>query len=135
MGKRIMVAVIGIPLLLLILFWFPPIAMPIAVSVLSAIAVHEILWNTKLVRHGPITASSMALAFDLAVQGVGFTGAMRCQIKYGHPGTTQQLCPIALENCRFPFYLAYNRLARSTISHLDIFVKEVFDEYQSAPYI
>lgn len=101
----------------------------------SSYLVDEALKRCGMKPSVEIKASSMALAFDLAVQGVGFTGAMRCQIKYGHPGTTQQLCPIALENCRFPFYLAYNRLARSTISHLDIFVKEVFDEYQSAPYI
>jgi len=78
-------------------------------------------------------ASSLPLALDLTAQGVGFTSVMRCQIKYGHPSIIQALCPIPLDDCRLPFYLAYNRIGRRTIPELDIFLKEVFAEYQADP--
>lgn len=61
MFKRIMVAVVFIPLLLLVLFAAPPIALPIAISALSAIAIHEILWSTGCVKHFRISAYSTIL--------------------------------------------------------------------------
>lgn len=93
------------------------------------------LKNQKFKPEMEIKASSLPLALDLTSQGVGFTGVMRCQIKYGHPSIIQALCPISLDDCKLPFYLAYNSLSRRTIPELDIFLKEVFEEYQAAPYI
>lgn len=92
----------------------------------------------KLLRFEPeaeIKASSLPLALDLTAQGVGFTSVMRCQLRYGHPDKIQALCPISLKDCKLPFYLAYNRLTRRTIPELDIFIKEVFEEYRAVPYI
>lgn len=51
MLARILVAVVCIPLILLILFVFPPIALPIATAFLSAIAVYEMLFGTQFVKH------------------------------------------------------------------------------------
>ena len=61
MLKRIMAAVIGIPLLLVILFVASPIMLPIAISALSAIAIHEILWSTGCVKHFRISTYSTIL--------------------------------------------------------------------------
>ena len=61
MFKRIMVAVIFIPLLLVIIFVAPPIALPITISALSAIAIHEILWSTGCVKHFRISVYSTVL--------------------------------------------------------------------------
>lgn len=62
MGKRVLVAVIFIPLIFLIFFWMPPIALPIAVSVLSMIAVHEVLWSTGFVKNTWISGLAIVLA-------------------------------------------------------------------------
>jgi phosphatidate cytidylyltransferase len=51
MRARILVAVVCIPLILLVLFVFPPIALPIAVAFLSAVAVYEMLCGTKFLKH------------------------------------------------------------------------------------
>lgn len=95
----------------------------------------ESLKRSQFCPEAEIKASSLPLALDLTAKGVGFTGVMRCQIKYGHPDVTQLLCPIRLDDCRLPFYLAYNRLGRRSISDLDLFVKETLEEYQSASYL
>ena len=50
MGKRILVAVVCIPLIFVILYVLPPIFLPIAVAALSAIGVHEALWSTGFVK-------------------------------------------------------------------------------------
>ena len=42
MGKRILVAVVFIPVLIIFLFVLPDPAVPIMISVLSMIAVHEV---------------------------------------------------------------------------------------------
>lgn len=57
-----MVAVICIPLILLIFYAFPPIWLPIMFSVLSMIAVHEVLWSTGFVKHARISAYSIIVA-------------------------------------------------------------------------
>lgn len=62
MFKRVMVAVIFIPILLAIFFVLPPVAMPIAISVLSMIAVHEVLWSTGFVKNAKISGLSIALS-------------------------------------------------------------------------
>lgn len=77
-----------------------------------------------------IKASSLPLALDLTTQGVGFTSVMRSQLKYGPQSIINKLCPILLDNCKLPFYLVYNHLKRSIIPELDIFIKEILDEYQ-----
>ena len=51
MGKRILVAVVFIPVLIIFLFVLPDPAVPIMISVLSMIAVHEVLWSTGFVKN------------------------------------------------------------------------------------
>lgn len=60
--KRVMVAVVGIPLVLLVFFVFPPICMPIMFAALSAIAIHEAIWSTGFLKHVRITVYSMIAA-------------------------------------------------------------------------
>ena len=61
MLKRILVAVVFLPLLFYVLFYAPPVCLPILVSVLSAIAIHEILWSTGCVKHFRISVYSTIL--------------------------------------------------------------------------
>ena len=61
MLKRILVAVIFIPILVVIIFFAPPIALPIMVAAISAIAIHEILWSTGCVKYFRISAYSAVL--------------------------------------------------------------------------
>lgn len=62
MVQRIMVAVICIPLIFLIFFGLPPICLPIMFSLLSMIAVHEVLWSTGFVKHARISGYSIITA-------------------------------------------------------------------------
>ncbi len=62
MFQRVMVAVVFVPLIFLLLFFLPPIAIPIAISVLSMIAVHEVLWSTGFVKNARLSAYSILLA-------------------------------------------------------------------------
>lgn len=62
MFKRIMVAVIFVPLIFLVLFFSPPIVLPISISILSMIAVHEVLWSTGFVKNAKLSAYSIILA-------------------------------------------------------------------------
>lgn len=62
MGKRIMVAVIFIPLIFVIIFLLPPIFLPIVVSALSMIAVHEVLWSTGFVKKPRISGYAIVMA-------------------------------------------------------------------------
>ena len=48
MLKRILVAVVCIPLIFVVFFVLPSIWVPIMISVLSMLAVHEVLWSTGL---------------------------------------------------------------------------------------
>lgn len=105
---------------------------PIAVMSYQA---EEALKRLQFKPEAEIKASSLPLALDLTAQGMGFTSVMRCQLKYGHPETVQNLCPIYLEGGKLPFYVAYNSLVRNTSPELDIFIQEVLKEYQAAPYI
>ena len=50
MRARILVAVVCIPLILVIIFLLPPIALPILVALLSAIGVYEMLVSTQCVK-------------------------------------------------------------------------------------
>lgn len=60
--KRILVSVVCVPLIFLILFYAPPIAIPIAVSLLSMIATHEVLWSTGFVQNAKLSGYSILLA-------------------------------------------------------------------------
>ena len=62
MGKRILVAVVCIPLIFVIFFLLPPIFLPIMISALSMVAVHEVLWSTGFVKNPKISALSIALS-------------------------------------------------------------------------
>ena len=65
MGKRILVAVIWIPLLLIALFVvypvFPPM-LPILFAAVSVIAVHEALWSTGFLKHPRISVYALIMA-------------------------------------------------------------------------
>lgn len=61
MFKRVMVAVVFIPLILLIIYVLPPVAVPIALAVICAIGVYEALCATGFLRHTRIAAYSIAL--------------------------------------------------------------------------
>ena len=62
MGKRILVAVVFIPVLIIFLFVLPDPAVPIMISVLSMIAVHEVLWSTGFVKNARLSAYSIILS-------------------------------------------------------------------------
>lgn len=61
MFKRVMVAVIFIPVIFLVLFVCPPVCLAVAASLLSAIGIHEILWSTGCVKHLRISIYSGVL--------------------------------------------------------------------------
>lgn len=60
--QRILVAVIFVPLILLLLLAAPPICIPIVISILSMIAVHEVLWSTGFVKNAKLSGYSIVLA-------------------------------------------------------------------------
>ena len=65
MGKRIMVAVIFIPLLVVLIYGISPtypVVLPILIAALSMIAVHEVLWSTGFLKHTRISGYSLVLA-------------------------------------------------------------------------
>ena len=65
MVKRVMVAVIFIPLLLLAIYWVSPLypmILPVIISGLSMIAVHEALWSTSFLKHPRISGYSIITA-------------------------------------------------------------------------
>ncbi len=62
MVKRVLVAVVCIPLIFVIIYLLPPVALPIAISVLSMIALHEVLWSTGFVKNSMISGLSILLS-------------------------------------------------------------------------
>lgn len=62
MGKRIMVAVVFIPVIFVVFYVLPPIFLPIMISALSMIALHEVLWSTGFVKNAYLSGLSIALA-------------------------------------------------------------------------
>lgn len=62
MVKRVLVSVVCIPLIFLVFFFLPKIVLPISISVLSMIALHEVLWSTGFVKNSMISAWSVLLA-------------------------------------------------------------------------
>lgn len=62
MGKRILVAVVMVPVLLAVIFLLPDWVLAIGVTGLSMIAIHEVLWSTGFVKDPKISGLSIALA-------------------------------------------------------------------------
>lgn len=75
MLQRILVAVIFVPLILLLLLAAPSIAIPIVISILSMIAVHEVLWSTGFVKNAKLSGYSIVLAGAIPF---GSTSAREC---------------------------------------------------------
>lgn len=67
MGKRILTAVIGLPLIVIVALVLPPLAMAAALSVLSVIAVNELLKNTNFVPQPRLRYYAMAYAFTVPI--------------------------------------------------------------------
>lgn len=63
MKSRILVAVVGIPLLLVILLLTPPICLQIVVGLLSVLALYELLYATGYVRYFSMLVISAVAAF------------------------------------------------------------------------
>lgn len=63
MATRILVAVIGIPLLFVLLIFSPPICMAVALGILCAIGAFELLGQTGFVKHLPLLGGAMVMAF------------------------------------------------------------------------
>lgn len=57
-----MVAVVCVPLIFLVFYCFPPIALPISIAILSMIAVHEVLWSTGFVKNLMLSTCSILLS-------------------------------------------------------------------------
>lgn len=62
MKSRILVACVGIPLLLAILLFCPPICLPIVLAVLCVRAVYELLFTTGYVRKPPLLIATGVVA-------------------------------------------------------------------------
>lgn len=62
MLKRVMVAVVCVPIIFAVFYLLPPIFLPIAISALSMIALHEVLWSTGFVKNAWISGLSIALS-------------------------------------------------------------------------
>ncbi len=62
MAKRVLVSVVYIPLIFVIFYLTPNIVLPIAISVLSMIALHEVLWSTGFVKNTWISVLSVLLS-------------------------------------------------------------------------
>ncbi len=63
MKSRLLVAAVGIPLLLIILFLCPPVVTVLAISALSAIGAYELLHATGIAPHKRMVAYGMIMAF------------------------------------------------------------------------
>lgn len=63
MKSRLLVAAVGIPLLLIILFLCPPVVTAVVIAALSAIGANELLHTTGIVPHKRLVAYGMVMAF------------------------------------------------------------------------
>ena len=61
MATRVLFAAVGTPLLLWVLYGLPPICLACALSLLSAVGVHEALWGTGCVKDKRVVGVSMVL--------------------------------------------------------------------------
>ena len=62
MLTRVIVGVLGIPLLLFVLLVLPPVCLPVILAALCCIAAHECMYATGEVRHKGLVGLSMAMA-------------------------------------------------------------------------
>lgn len=62
MKQRLLTAAIGLPVLLLVLVFHKTLLMDVAVSVVSVLAVYELLTATKYLQHLPVTVLSLLFA-------------------------------------------------------------------------
>ncbi len=62
MKARLIVAGIGIPLLLVVLLWCPPVVTAIAIAALSAIGANELLYTTGILTHKRMVGYAMVAA-------------------------------------------------------------------------
>lgn len=62
MGKRVIVAVVLVPVLLAVLFLAPDWGLPIAISALAMVALHEVLWSTGFVKNPKVSGLAIVLA-------------------------------------------------------------------------
>ena len=62
MAKRIIVSVVLMPLIFVVLYFTPEIVLPIVISALSMIGLHEVLWSTGFVKNNWISTLSILLA-------------------------------------------------------------------------
>ncbi|MEG1395735.1 MAG: phosphatidate cytidylyltransferase [Oscillospiraceae bacterium] len=75
MLKRILVAVVFVPLIFVLFFLAPPWCLPIVTAAISMIAVHEVLWSTGFVKNVRISCYSIVLAGLIPIW-VYFSGGM-----------------------------------------------------------
>lgn len=62
MKQRLIVAVIGIPLLLVMLLWLPIEVTAVVVALICALAAHELLWSAGLLKHRRILIAAILMA-------------------------------------------------------------------------
>ena len=63
MLTRVVVALLGLPILLYVIYGAPAWALPVALSVLSAMGVYEALWSTGFLKESPrVTAYSILVS-------------------------------------------------------------------------
>lgn len=140
MKTRILVAVIGLPILLVILLVPTPIPTAAAVTLLSVIGVYEMLYNTKLVRHLRLLLWSCLMAVGVciwsaagmpAVLGrvlvLAFVGALFGEMLAAHTKLKlRNICICLLAGAVIPYLL-------SAIIRLRYFENGVF--YVLVPFI
>lgn len=71
MKSRVITAIVGIPIVLLVFFFYNTIALNIAVSLISIVAVYEILHNTKYVKNLGVLIISIIFAGIVAFAHIG----------------------------------------------------------------
>ncbi len=76
MFKRIMVAVVGVPALLVLIYLPPDWVLTVVVALLSAIAIYEALCSTSFLKHSRITAYSIILAGIIPLWVAGGGGSL-----------------------------------------------------------
>ena len=81
MKKRIATAVVMVPLLILLLLVAPQWLAAVLFGVMMSIAAYELLYRTRLVRHGRLVVYSSVMAF--AVVMWSFFGAMQAYLLLG----------------------------------------------------
>ena len=67
MKTRILVAVIGIPILLIVLLALPVMATALLVAAMAVVAVYELLWRTGLVKNILLAAASAIMALAVCL--------------------------------------------------------------------